>query len=244
MMPATIHQVGARPSDANPSWRLHNPNFTHTFLTDADCGVLAGEVEIPTARSAYELVLQGAQRADLCRLMAIFERGGIYVDTDVVAYGPIARAIPERATFFVSEWGSFEFFGAVPRHPFVEGALRHAPGNVLAEIKKCRLGVCCRGAHQCIIETTGPRPFFNSLVAAGRAYNCSNRRWIPQNCSASASSVVRGYFKCNDTGTRSPYRTTMCGILRHADCRNSGIGKACGKSHYSHARSFFNYSGL
>ena len=244
LIPARIYQIGPSPSDANPTWAFYHPTFAHVFLNDTDCDALSRRMPWETAASAYRAVKVGAQRADLCRLMVVYAHGGIYVDTDAIAQRSLTAAVPPWATLFLSEYGAFEFFGAIAGHPFVERALLQAVANVHAEVERCRAHkVCCRGSHACIVKITGPKSFFESIVAAGRVANCSNDKWIPRTCHHANDSRVRGYFRCVDTGQRrNPYRTTMCGVARHADCRNSGIGVACKSRHYSRQRSFFEYA--
>lgn len=232
-------------SDANPSWAKHHADFEHIFLLDSDCDVLSRKSDLSMVRSAYRALRVGAQRADLCRLLAIHAHGGVYVDTDAIAYRHLNTAVPSWASFFVTEWGAFELFGATAGHPFVERAINVVVSNIADEIARCRQERrCCKGAHACIVRLTGPKAFFDSIVASGRAHHCLNRKWIPKSCGGSSSADARGYFRCIDTGMRTNrFKTTMCGVARHADCRNSGIGKPCAKEHYArHSAPFFDYA--
>jgi mannosyltransferase OCH1-like enzyme len=242
LIPRLIVQIGVRPSNASPSWRVQNPAFAHTFLTDANCSQLVGRASASTQR-AYAALLHGAQRADVCRLLAVLAHGGFYVDTDSHAFAPLAPVVPEDATFFMTEYGSFEFFGAVPGHPIVAAALRRAVRGVLHELRGCSLrGRCCRGSHLCVILITGPKPFFSAIVDASKRANCTNQRWVPSRAQCrGAEPAFQRLWKCNDTGARSPYRSEWCGVARHLDCRNSGRGAACGRRHYSHQTHFFRY---
>lgn len=247
MIPLLIHQIGKHGSKRNDSWEKYNPGFRHTFFTDEECEDLSRKLSLPKLTSVYDSLLQGAQRADVCRLMVLYMYGGIYADTDVIAYGSIRKVIPKHTTFFLTEWGSFEFFGSAPRHPFLLMALNDSITHIYDEIISCaHHKKCCKSAHACIIKLTGPKSFFSSVVRAGRKYNCSNKRWIPRDCANSSDPLVRGYFRCEDEGLRTnPYRSTLCGIARHADCRNSGmVLSGCERGHYSKVRQFFNFSAV
>lgn len=243
-IPNVIYQIGPHSSKMQQSWLRHNPDFSHVFLTDRECDLIMRGQPDALVRAAYRAVVTGAQRADLCRMGVILSKGGFYVDTDTVAYAPIPSAL-RNASMMYTEWGSFEFFGAVRGHPFVSHALARAARGIRDELVSCRrTHNCCSNAHQCIVRLSGPKNFFAALIEAGIAARCVNKRWIasrPQ-CADSPHPMVRGITKCHDTGVRNPYQTTLCGMARHADCRNSGIGRACSKTHYSRSRNFFNAS--
>lgn len=246
LIPSVIYQIGPHPSKMQPTWIKHNPNFTHVFLTDTECAKIMEAHIDPVVRMIYKSVVLGAQRADLCRMGTIYSRGGFYVDTDTIAYAPIRMKL-RNASMLISEWASFEFFGAIPNHPFVDLALKRAAYGIRDEIVRCKTtGRCCKSANSCIVQLSGPRNFFAALVAAGREANCANSNWIPSRaqCTNSSSFFGRKFYKCNDRGMRkNVYRTTMCGIARHADCRNSEISRhKCPKHHYSRSKLFFHTS--
>lgn len=245
-IPPVIYQIGPHLSKMQPSWINLNPNFTHVFVDDTECTKIMEKQADPVVRMAYKSIVMGAQRADLCRMGLIYSKGGFYVDTDAIAYAPI-RDRMRNASMMISEWGAFEFFGAVPKHPFVGYALKRAAYGIRDEIVRCMTTKkCCRSAHSCIVQLSGPKNFFQAISAAGRVANCTNSKWIPSRaqCANSSSSLVRQFYKCKDRGFRyNPYKTTMCGVARHADCRNSGIARQkCSKHHYSRSKTFFNMS--
>lgn len=247
-IPRILHQIGLRESNYTAAWRANNPDFTYMLHDDAGCAAVIGQMPERVQR-AYSALLQGAMLADVCRLALLLVHGGVYVETDVKLMKTVrlATVIPHWASMVSTERYNFEFIAAAPRHPFIEGVLHKVVDIIFAELTACRdHRICCRGSHHCIIEITGPKAYFWSMINVSRSLGCTNSRWIPErsHCQASNDSAVRNIHRCKDSGERTnPYRTTFCGIARHMDCRNSGLpGRRCSPTHYSRTRTFYNYS--
>jgi mannosyltransferase OCH1-like enzyme len=73
-----------------------------------------------------------AQEADLVRLEALWEHGGVYFDSDVSLCRPIDLLLRHR--FFVGweheEWLGTAVIGAVPKHPAIQVALQQMMEHV------------------------------------------------------------------------------------------------------------------
>ena len=247
MIPKLLFQIGNSMSNFSYLWSSLNPDYTFKLLSDDICNTIISTMDTNIS-VAYSKVKVGVMRADMCRLAALLKYGGIYTDTDVIPYFSLYGVIPENATFLSTEYYSFEFIGSIPNHPFIDYALRESAQRVLDEVHACNtMHVCCRGSHQCIIKKTGPAAYFQSIIKISKRLGCTNKNWVPatKHCANSEDYRVRNIYKCLDTGQRhNPYRTTFCGIARHADCRNSGIGAKCKRHHYSTSKEFYNYSQL
>lgn len=240
-IPAHIYQIGLNQTHHSRTWQTMNPAYSYTLLGDADCQHEVDSMRNTRLSAAYASLRSGASRADVCRLVVLWRRGGVYCDTDVIPYLPLNH--PVNASFVASEYFSFEFMLSVPRHPFVGAALNASLANIEREKEACRThNKCCKGSHQCIIKVTGPISYFRSIAAFAFQQGCGNTKWVPKQCTASSNELLRSIHVCRDTGQRwNPYRTTFCGVARHADCRNSGIGLPCKHSHYKHLKTFFAY---
>jgi hypothetical protein len=126
------------------------------------------------------LLKVGVIKADLCRLLVLYTFGGIYVDTDVVAYKSLDNIIPSKASMVSTERYSFEFIASVPRHPFILYCLQKSAFNILNEVYMCRtFKKCCRGAHSCIIKITGPDAYFQNIINISKTLGCTNMYWVP-----------------------------------------------------------------
>jgi mannosyltransferase OCH1-like enzyme len=238
-IPPHIYQIGLNQTVHSHAWQRFNPTYSYTLLGDADCQREVDSLQDARLSKAYASLLVGASRADVCRLVVLWKHGGVYCDTDVVPYRPLN--FPSNASFVASEYYSFEFILSVPNHPFVGAALNASISNIEKERALCRSRkTCCRGPHHCIIQVTGPISYFRSIAQFSRQQGCGNRNWVPKKCTSSSDELLRSIHVCRDTGQRwNPYRTTFCGVARHADCRNSGIGTQCKQSHYKNSKSFF-----
>lgn len=242
-IPRQIFQIGIHPTPSIKIWRELNPEYSVNFLNDTDCGTLLTQYNDTNTTRAYTAARVGVIRADLCRLLVLILRGGFYVDTDVVPTGSLRSVVPADATMFSTERYSFEFMGSIPNHPFIRHALETSTQNIIREIHDCSYAQkCCRGSHQCVIMITGPPSYFTSIVRISKSYGCTNKNWAPgrDQCAHVNQSVIRNIYKCRDSGLRNnPYKTTLCGIARHMDCRNSGSTNKCHGRHYSKHKSFY-----
>ena len=250
LIPFNFFEVGHNSSETSLLWKKLNPEYQYKLWNDDDCLNLVHEINDIDVMKAYKRLNVGILRADVCRLAVLYVHGGIYIDSDVIPYGGHNKGIfksiiPKNVTVVSTEYYSFEMIMTIPKHPFIKYALNRSVNNILTEINNCNTrNICCKGAHKCVIKITGPAAYFESIVNISKTLGCTNNRWIPshQQCKNSTNWYVRNIFKCRDSGYRNnPYKTTFCGIARHADCRNSGISKDCEPNHYKNQKKFFKY---
>jgi len=99
--------------------------------------------------------------ADVVRLMAVAQHGGIYLDTDVKILAPLDPALVHKCFFAFQqkerfpEWIGNAVFGAEPGHPFIHDALAR-----LLKIKRPLFGI----EHP---PTYGPRHITGLLMERG-----------------------------------------------------------------------------
>jgi hypothetical protein len=151
-------------------WQLNEPSLTTRIVTDDECRDFASRV--PGMLEVYDAYPVPVMRADVCRVLAVYFLGGIYMDLDV-AY---SRPMGEWFNFSHDVAFGFEhtspphhrcnwFFGAKARHPCMLGALQYfielgGNGKVQEEV---------RSEPHFVHKLTGPAAFGRGLVAA----NCS-----------------------------------------------------------------------
>lgn len=105
--------------------RLH-PDWTVRIWRDQD--------PIPGARLSRYLghARSGAQRADLIRLDAVFNQGGVYIDSDFLLLRSLAE-LAERYDFFIASEDGYNLtnalFGATPHHPAVDSIVSFLEAN-------------------------------------------------------------------------------------------------------------------
>jgi len=244
-IPRTIYQVGLNMSEYSYRWIENNPEYSYRLLNDYDCEILINKINDNTLTSAYAKIRVGVIIADICRLAALYLYGGVYLDLDVIPYGVFRNVIPSNATYLSSKYYAFEMFGSVPRHPFIEFTLFKNAQNILKEVYNCKnYKKCCRGSYSCVLKISGPKVYGTNIINISKRLGCSNRNWPPVmgQCKNSLP-ILQNIHVCRDTGLNNNfYRTTYCGIAKHADCRNSGLGKPCSSQHYNRKRIFYDYT--
>ena len=121
MIPRTIHYCwfgnGARPKLIErcvASWRQFAPDFELREWNESTFDVAA----FPFARDAYAAG-NYAFVSDIARAMALYEHGGVYLDTDVELLAPLDSFLVDRCFlgFEAGEYVGTAIIGAEPGHP-------------------------------------------------------------------------------------------------------------------------------
>ncbi|WP_143309237.1 glycosyltransferase, partial [Candidatus Entotheonella palauensis] len=166
-IPAITHQTGKTACLSEPyhSFRhqllqLH-PTWKHYFYDNETCRELISR-ELPQILPLYDSYLYDIQRVDLFRIVAIYIRGGFYVDMDVMCHKPLDDlrqyhcVLAEENTLTEAEANQLNhhdtlrvanfMFGSVPRHPFLLEVLTQMLDASAREIV----------TEDDILESTGP----------------------------------------------------------------------------------------
>ncbi|MGN1063607.1 MAG: glycosyltransferase family 32 protein [Alphaproteobacteria bacterium] len=124
-IPKIIHYVWLGKSDLPAevretlaSWKKYAPNFQIIRWDETNCDINANEF----IRDAYQKKLW-AWASDYCRLKALYQMGGVYMDTDQLLHSPIEDVLAQTQlvmTYQVKEELSASFIAAIPRHPFIK----------------------------------------------------------------------------------------------------------------------------
>jgi len=129
MIPKRIHYVwvgSALPDKQRmyiDTWHKTNPDFEIVCWNEANI-----DFSVPMIKTAYEQ-RKWAKVADVVRLMAVRDFGGIYFDTDFKLYKPLGDLLHAKC-FYAFQHAHYETdlvgngaFGAEPRHWFIHKAL-------------------------------------------------------------------------------------------------------------------------
>jgi Glycosyltransferase sugar-binding region containing DXD motif len=132
MIPKRLHYVWvgstlpARQRGFIDSWRDTNPEFEIVGWNEDNI-----DMKLPAIARAYAR-RRWATVADIARLFAVYQQGGIYLDTDFRVYRPLDGLL-SHGCFFVfqheqhpTDWVCNGVFGAVPEHPFIARAIKAA----------------------------------------------------------------------------------------------------------------------
>jgi mannosyltransferase OCH1-like enzyme len=129
MIPKIIHYVwvgGPLPDKQRSyieTWRRTNPSYEVVRWDESNI-----DLHVPIIRDAYRQ-RKWSTVADVARLMAVHQHGGIYLDTDFELYKPLDRLLGDRCfcafqrEAHPTDWVCNGVFGAEPGHWFVRDAL-------------------------------------------------------------------------------------------------------------------------
>jgi hypothetical protein len=128
MIPKILHYVwvgGPMPPSQKAyleSWRTTNPDYRIMAWTEENI-----DFRIPLIAEAYRRK-RWATVSDVVRLMAVYEHGGIYLDTDFMLFRSLDPLLKHDCFFSFqeeepsSDWVANGVFGAVQGHWFIEKA--------------------------------------------------------------------------------------------------------------------------
>jgi hypothetical protein len=191
-IPLVMYSTGPyeKPADIPPSlqearrsWTAHGPvGLRQEWANDKDARAFIA-LHFPQYLPEFDVLLPGAYRADVWRLLVVYKLGGIYVDCGVHFKGD-----PTSIRRFWSQLGQadmmfldddYDFPGAVFQgvlaavagHPLVEAAIAQVIDNIRARMH----GSSC-------LAITGPRAVGRALMAAippAAQRHMRKGNWIP-----------------------------------------------------------------
>lgn len=164
MIPRAIHQTW-RDADLPESfarlaetWRRHHPEWQWRLWTDADNRAFVTE-RFPAMLALYDGYPHPIQRVDMVRYLILHAHGGLFVDLDFEALGPLdphllsdcvfgAEPAENSAAHGMAEIVSNAFMAARPGHPLLHTVIAGLPASFSAALGLDR--------NRSILETTGP----------------------------------------------------------------------------------------
>jgi Glycosyltransferase sugar-binding region containing DXD motif len=142
MIPKRLHYVwvGSKLPDKQrafiETWQRTNPDYELVEWNEGNI-----DLKLPAIARAYAQ-RRWATVADIARLIAVYEQGGIYLDTDFQVYRSLDNLLSHRC-FFVfqyeehpTDWVCNGVFGAEARHPFIGKAI-----SAILQIRPIPLGL-------------------------------------------------------------------------------------------------------
>nr|QFG74718.1 MAG: glycosyltransferase sugar-binding region containing protein [Megaviridae environmental sample] len=125
-------------------WHILNPEYDYLFFDDIDIENYIenfdySELNLSKAElmKAYKKIKPGAGKADLFRLLIIYDKGGCYFDIDTTPLVPLRTFIKsdDEVVSGIGERGDFHQWGLIyiPKHPFIKKTLELATSNIINE---------------------------------------------------------------------------------------------------------------
>jgi len=87
--------------DSINSWKTLNPEYEHYFYTDEECEDFIEKFFSSKVLNAYLDLVPGAFKADLFRCCILYEKGGVYVDSDMICLKSLDEYIEPDDSFMV-----------------------------------------------------------------------------------------------------------------------------------------------
>eukprot|EP00727_Mastigamoeba_balamuthi_P010732 m51a1_g6281 putative probable serine threonine-protein kinase wnk11-like (790) ;mRNA; f:205171-211843 len=190
----------------------NNPDYEYVLFTDEDCWEFVCKYADARTQRAYELVRPGAAKADIWRLLVVYQYGGVYTDTDCVMERPLSGEIWPNASVVLSvgvdgytpQW----LLAYTPRHPIIRRAIERTVDNVLATYAAKK--------HLFVTDLTGPQVYhFKAVIPSIVANGCV----LPK-----SEVEVRPGMQLMAIGSYC-YNTTSLGVVQLVhDAMNGAVG--------------------
>ena len=122
-----------------------NPEYNYTFFDENDIQNYLNnnesfellEISKNDFKQAYEKIKPGAGKADLFRLLIIYDKGGCYFDIDSTCLVPLKEIIypDDEVVSGIGERNDFHQWALIytQHHPFIKKTLELAVNNILQE---------------------------------------------------------------------------------------------------------------
>lgn len=128
--------------DAISSWKQLNPDYEHYFYNDDDCIKFISDHFDERVLNAYLDIIPGAFKADLWRCCILYEKGGVYVDSDMVCLKRLSEYILPEDSFLVGRDDPMSktflynaFMASEPKNPVFKEMINRIVENVINKRK-------------------------------------------------------------------------------------------------------------
>lgn len=120
------------------SWKILNPSYEVKVFDKFDRENLVKEIDI--VNKAYHIVERNSAKADIWRLMYLYQNGGFYTDIDQICLKSISDYIEDDIDFTICTGYGHDkknarlmngFIGTVPQNPLVNYLLENICLNVI-----------------------------------------------------------------------------------------------------------------
>jgi len=129
--------------DSINSWRNSNPDYEHYFFESDDRIEFLKNYFDKDVLNSYLDLIPGAFKVDLWRCCLLYEKGGVYIDADMICLAPLNSFIEADDEFIVARDDPMAksflangFIAAKPKHPFLKKQIEKIVSNV-KERRKC-----------------------------------------------------------------------------------------------------------
>jgi mannosyltransferase OCH1-like enzyme len=124
--------------DSIQSWKELNPDYEHYFYNENDRVEFIEKFFSKSVLNAYLSIIPGAFKADLWRCCVLYEKGGVYVDSDMICLKSLNKYIESNDEFIITRDDPMSksflangFIASVPKHPFLKQQIDFIVDNII-----------------------------------------------------------------------------------------------------------------
>jgi mannosyltransferase OCH1-like enzyme len=135
--------------DSISSWKTLNPEYEHYFYTDNECENFIEKFFGVKVLNAYLDLVPGAFKADLFRCCVLYEKGGVYVDSDMICLKSLEEYIGPNDSFIVGRDDPMSksflynaFMASEPKNPIFKKMIDSIVENVSNRKDLYYLDIC------------------------------------------------------------------------------------------------------
>lgn len=203
-IPRIVWQTNFTDKRTLPLWLNHRHNrrlsrpFEYRHLGDAEMDAYMREKASPRVRDAFFRLQDGAARADLWRVQALYSEGGAYLDVDATLVRPLERILQGRDALYLmnhEEYTNF-FMATVPGNPVYAEFLDEIAGNIERFVPE-------PGKVRTVYYVTGPG-------ALEKVLERHRIEYVPRNLAAVQGAYSNERFQYADRpGSKWKYKTVF-----------------------------------
>jgi len=134
---------------------LDNPEYQQVYFSDSDCRSFISDF-FSDYLPEYDCLRPGAYKADLFRILLLYEYGGVYNDSTHQYLVPVHELITKDLILTLDRWnyGVFNsFMASIPNHPVISNFI----SSIITNIRN-------RDYGKCPLDITGPTALKYSLL--------------------------------------------------------------------------------
>jgi mannosyltransferase OCH1-like enzyme len=146
-IPKKIHQtwIGLKYMTKEMKMTMHliqelNPEYEFLFYSNIEAEAYVKKYGDNRTKQAYDMLIPGAYKADLFRLIVMYTSGGIYVDCKSIPLHPFRDLVySEDQLILVRDWDDGRhlniynaLIASIPRHPLIKHFINSVVDNILS----------------------------------------------------------------------------------------------------------------
>lgn len=188
--------------DAVASWKNLNPEFEHYFYGDEECiDFIKNHFDLDVLESYFSLI-PGAFKADLWRCCVLYQKGGVYVDADMVCLKNLENFIAPDDEFVIARDDPMSksflynaFIACVPNHKFLLTQIESIVENVknkknIFYLDVAGPGLLGKSVNQCLKRDINSEFDLGQNKINGYSFNILLHDWKTKSITSNKEKII------------------------------------------------------